>query len=71
MTCNWDNVKSPDFDGCNGCDGCLPKSPAFPCDNCGGQINDLRLIKWRENGKVIRFWVCLPCWRKVYPHEHD
>jgi len=44
------------------------------CDNCGKHISigeGLRLIKWRENGKVIRFWVCLPCWRKVYPHEHD
>jgi hypothetical protein len=74
--CNWDNVGSPEFDGCNGCDGrgcSLVSAPStlrvFPCDMCGEQIDDLRLIKWRENGKVIRFWVCKPCWKQVYHSE--
>ena len=41
----------------------------FPCDICGEQIETLRLIKWRESGQVIRCWVCLNCWRKVYHAE--
>jgi len=44
------------------------------CDNCGNiiSINEgLRLIKWRENGQVIRFWVCLNCWKKIYHAETE
>jgi hypothetical protein len=47
----------------------LPALRAFPCEICGEQIETLRLIKWRENGQVIRFWVCLECWKKIYPAE--
>lgn len=44
-------------------------SGVFPCDICGEQIETLRLIKWRENGQVIRYWTCLQCWHKVYHAE--
>jgi len=42
------------------------------CDNCGNiiSINEgLHLIKWRENGQVIRFWICNHCWKKIYHAE--
>lgn len=41
----------------------------FPCDICGKQIDVLRLIKWREYGHTIRYWVCLDCWQKIYHAE--
>ncbi len=41
----------------------------IPCDNCGEPIIKLRLIKWRENGQTIRWWICLDCWKKVYHSE--
>ena len=42
------------------------------CDNCGEIIEvgeGLRLIKWRERGQVIRWWVCMACWRRMYHDE--
>lgn len=52
----------------------LPTLPAASgnfmlCDLCSERITTLRLIKWRENGQVIRYWVCLDCWKKTYPAE--
>lgn len=53
---------------CNVADG-SPALRANPCDICGEQIKTLRLIKWRENGQVIRYWVCYNCWRRIYPAD--
>jgi hypothetical protein len=43
------------------------------CDNCGKHIaigEGLRLVKWRERyGEVIRWWVCMACWRRMYHGE--
>ncbi len=47
----------------------LTAQAAFLCDICGEQIDMLRLIKWRESGQVIRYWVCLKCWKEIYHSE--
>lgn len=49
----------------------MEEKPYIPCDNCGEPVEEIRLIKWRENGQVIRWWVCLPCWKKVFRNEYN